>query len=282
MRFDKDFLKLSHKQKLIHIFQNPDYILGLDESMLQEKTIYDMTLLDSLKIIALRRAGYLITSFEEAGLKINQHLVDIAISSCPQMMKEVDKKYLNQKNIHSAIRKDVSLIASIAVEFMIQNMLAYCNRCIRKAVKEQKSAFIKLPKEIQQYNYSATNAYTDKSINILQLNDEQLELNGGKVMFKVARKSPTTLLRMRRSAWRKTLVITMVSTMPEIYAELTKYYRENATVQFATYKALKNQKKEQLIPMLFNEEERLKASKKYKAQLKRKETLKIKEEENSL
>jgi len=262
------FDKLTDEQKIEAVKNNPEIILRIARKYKDQDSLDPKSLMYKLKMTAISqpRFGFLLNSFETVGLSFNDRMVFEAIKTYPNLMREIDQKYLTTKNIHLAIKLRPALISYIPDEFMDGNMYQYCNKVLRLYVKKDEERFLSLPETIKSTRYSACNAFTNSSPSrALSFTKEQLKLNGGKIMYKIVRKEPNIILCMMPELLRKNLVLTAVTISPTIYEELPDNFKQDKTVIYRTYRSLKFENNKDKIDEYFDENEQKKAEAKVKA-----------------
>lgn len=262
------FDKLTEEEKIEAVKNNPEIILRLARTYKNQDSLNPNSLMYKLKMTAISqpRFGFLLNSFESVGLTFNDKMVLKAISTYPNLMREIDKKYLTKKNIHLAIKLRPALICYIPDEFMDGNMYQYCNKVLRLHVRRDEERFLSLPETIKSTRYSACNAFTNSSPSrALSFTKEQLNLNGGKIMYKIVRKEPNIILCMMPELLRKNLVLTAVTISPTIYEELPDDFKKDQTVIYRTYRSLKFEHNQEKIDEYFDATQQKKAEAKVKA-----------------
>lgn len=277
---DKKFMALTpHKQREV-IAKYPAYILRLPKLLKQNDSLSEDSYVYELKKVALAKDGFLFVHFEKNGLSVNEKLANIALIAYPELIKEeAVYPYLTEENIKKAVLRKPELVASIPNEFMTQNMYKFCNRVLRNYIREDEANFRLLPPEVRSFSFSVTNAYTKNvPTNVLELQQEAATQNGGKMMYKIVRREPGLLLAFAPEVWRRNLVATAVTIMPEIYKELPEEFKQDQLIQFRTYKALQETGKAPFIDQYFTAKEMDRAHTKLMALYKRQRRLKCDEE----
>lgn len=277
---DNKFMALTpHKQREV-IQKYPAYILRLPKLLKQNDSLSEDSYVYELKKIALARDGFLFVHFEKNGLSVNESLANIALISYPELIKEeAVYPYLTEENIKKAVLRKPELVASIPNEFMTNSMYKFCNRVLRNYIREDEANFRLLPPEVRSFSFSVTNAYTrNVPTNVLELQQEASTQNGGKMMYKIVRREPNLLLAFAPEVWKRNLVATAVTIMPEIYKELPAEFKEDQLIQFRTYKALQETGKSAYIDQYFSAKEMDRAHKKLMALYKRQRKLKQEEQ----
>ncbi len=277
---DKKFMALTpHKQREV-IAKYPAYILRLPKLLKNNDSLNEESYVYDLKKLALAKDGFLFVHFEKNGLSVNESLANIALVSYPEIIKEqAVYPYLTEENIKKAVIKNPALVASIPNEFMTNSMYKFCNRVLRNYIREDEANFRLLPPEVRSFSFSVTNAYTrNVPTNVLELQQEAATQNGGKMMYKIVRREPKLLLAFAPEIWKRNLVATAVTIMPEIYKELPEEYRGDQLIQFRTYKALQETGKSAYIDQYFTVKEMDRAHTKLMALYKRQSKLRAEEE----
>lgn len=268
--FSTDFYNYSLDEKVSFIGKNPRDIFLIDKSKIKDSLNKQSTMYN-LKLIALQKDGSLLKHFENAGLTYDQTLVAVAIHNNPYLIKDIDKKWLSKEIIKDVIKQKITMLAYVPVEFMDLSLYNYCNKYIRTKVRSDPSLYNIIPEMIKKLSYTACNAFIYNKIeNVKYLNNEQLTLNRGKLMYQTARRDPKLVLNFDAEVWRRNLMKLVVSREPELYLELTEQYKKDPLIQYYTYKAIRKQGKEELFDHIFSKDLKKHIDKKIKDVSKRK------------
>lgn len=270
VKFSKEFYEFNLEKKLAYVRENPESIFLIDKNIIPD-SIDPSSDMYKLKLTALRHNGSILLHFDDAGLSYDKNLVFFATRNYPDLIKFLDEKYINEDVCKIAIKNNMALAMYIPVKLMTPSLYSFCNRYIRNSIRKNPKLFWKLPPIMQEMSFSACSVYLDKDFNFVKrLTREQLNLNNGKILYKIARKDPKEILKLEQAVWRKNLIKIVVSTQPELYFQLPKKYQDDTLIQFYTYKAVLSQNKMEIFEHIFTPSIKQKLDKKLSAIAKRK------------
>ena len=295
LHLNEEFDVLDDEGKISYISQYPEKILLFDRNIVkqleQKKFSADGVLFRKLKVAAIRNCGELILVFEENGFSVDGLLIRYAFISEPSICKYCKKEWFTPANIRTVLKADVNNFVYIPKEWfytengIAKKLIKSFQRILRRAILGDPTRYRHLPLEIIYGNYSAftcANAYTDedREFNALKINEEIWETNGGKLMFKIARKNLDIALKMLNETERETLAVAMLHKDVNIYKKFPESLRENPRVKIKLYTILKDNNLSHLIDDFYKPEVQPIYEKKYIANEKRRETIKRNKEKH--
>lgn len=288
IHLNNEFDLLEENEKIEYIRKYPERILLIDiddvKSIEKGGNLKDLVLLNKLKTVAIQNCGELILYFEENGFSINNALIKKAFKSAPYIGKYCDKSWLTEKNLHYMIRDDLNNYDYIPSEWLdnespkSKRMIKYLQKNIRARILENPAKYKDLPSTLttkKHSNFTSLNAYTDGNMeyNVLKVHPNIWESNGGKILFKIARKNVDLALKLLSITQRRTLAIALLDININAYDKFPESLKFQKKVRLKLYSILRGKNDINGIDKYFNQVDKIIYEKKYKANIKRKNTI---------
>lgn len=288
---DKQFDSLTDfDDKVKYIWQNPSAILKIDQKEVERveklpSSNAEHALLQMIKFTAIQQYGFLIFGFEGNGFKINKTIIHEAFKSAPSICAQCPEEWLDAKNIRLSLKDDVKNYVHIPSYWFnretteSKNLVKYVQKQIRLQLKDNAEEYQKLPRQLVEGKYSAytsINAYTTygNEFRALVVPKKSIwERNGGKILFKIARKNINIALKMLNETQRVTLAKELVKQDYNSFESFPSSLKQNKKVRYKFYVELLQNGDYELMLKHFGKEEQDKCYLIYQANLKRAQTL---------